>query len=85
MPLNENGKNTDGETYLFRYAEENDAPIVTNIEREDEYMAAAEAFHDFIANLKSEAELEEEGEKLISENTFLHHDIRVVKVFFMTS
>lgn len=51
-----------GETYLFRYAEENDAPIVTNIEREDEYMAAAEAFHDFIANLKSEAELEEEGE-----------------------
>ena len=62
VPLNENGKNTDGETYLFRYAEENDAPIVTNIEREDEYMAAAEAFHDFIANLKSEAELEEEGE-----------------------
>ena len=54
------GKNTTGETYLFRYAEENDNPVITNIEREDEYMAAAEAFHDFIANLKSETELSEE-------------------------
>ena len=33
--------------------------MVTNIEREDEYMAAAEAFHDFIAHLKSEKDLEE--------------------------
>ena len=60
VPLNENGKNTTGETYLFRYAEDGDNPVITNIEREDEYMAAAEAFHDFIANLKSEAELAEE-------------------------
>ena len=58
--LNENGKNTTGETYLFRYAEDGDNPVITNIEREDEYMAAAEAFHDFIANLKTEAELAEE-------------------------
>lgn len=56
VPLNENGKNSNGETYLFRYAEENGNPVVSNIEREDEYMAAAEAFHDFIANLKSETE-----------------------------
>lgn len=60
VPLNENGKNTTGETYLFRYAEDGDNPVITNIEREDEYMAAAEAFHDFIANLKTEAELAEE-------------------------
>lgn len=60
VPLNEKGKNTTGETYLFRYAEDGDNPVITNIEREDEYMAAAEAFHDFIANLKSEAELAEE-------------------------
>ena len=63
VPLNENGKNKDGETYLFRYAEEGDNPVVSNIEREDEYMAAAEAFHDFIANLKSEEELSKEDEK----------------------
>ncbi|MFR4896212.1 MAG: DUF1292 domain-containing protein [Blautia hansenii] len=56
-------QNTDGETYLFRYAEEGNTPVVSNIEREDEYMAAAEAFHDFIANLKSEEELAAETEE----------------------
>lgn len=60
VPLDKNGKNTTGETYLFRYAEDDGNPVVSNIEREDEYMAAAEAFHDFIANLKSEDELENE-------------------------
>lgn len=60
VPLNKNGKSPDGETYLFRYFEKGDEPVVSNIEREDEYMAAAEAFHDFIANLKSESQLEAE-------------------------
>lgn len=60
VPLNKNGKSPDGETYLFRYGEEGDNPVVSNIEREDEYLAAAEAFHDFIANLKSEKELAQE-------------------------
>ena len=59
VPLNKNGKSPEGETYLFRFSEEGDNPVVSNIEREDEYMAAAEAFHDFIANLKSEKDLEE--------------------------
>lgn len=59
VPLDKNGKNTDGSTYLFRYAEDNGNPVVSNIEREDEYVAAAEAFHDFIANLKSESDSEE--------------------------
>ena len=31
VPLNENGKNTTGETYLFRYAEEGDNHVITNI------------------------------------------------------
>lgn len=61
VPLDKEGKNTDGATYLFRYAEDNGNPVVSNIEREDEYVAAAEAFHDFIANLKHEADLEEEA------------------------
>lgn len=60
LPLDKDGKNTTGETYLFRYAEEGDNPVISNIERDDEYMAAAEAFHDFIANLRSESELEAE-------------------------
>ena len=58
VPLNQNGKSPEGETYLFRFSEEGDNPVVSNIEREDEYMAAAEAFHDFISNLKSEKDLE---------------------------
>lgn len=62
VPLDENGKTTSGETFLFRYAEEGDTPVVTNIEREDEYMAAAQSFQDFIDNLPSEKEEEENQE-----------------------
>ena len=42
---------------------------MSNIEREDEYMAAAEAFHDFIANLKSEKDLEEKLISLLSKRS----------------
>ena len=63
VPLNQNGKSPEGETYLFRFSEEGDNPVVTNIEREDEYMAAAEAFHDF--NRQSEKR-KRAGGKLIS-------------------
>ena len=59
VPLDKKGKNTTGETYLFRYAQENGNPVITNIEREDEYMAAAQSFHDFIANLPSDKDAEE--------------------------
>lgn len=59
LPLNENGKNT-GETFLFRYKEENGNPIITNIEREDEYMAAAESFHSFIENLPHDEAADEQ-------------------------
>lgn len=58
LPLNKDGKSSNGETYLFRYAEKDGEPVITNIEREDEYMAAAEAFHDFISNLRNEEEAE---------------------------
>ena len=51
IPLDKNGKNKSGETFLFRYHEENGNPVINNIEREDEYMAAAESFHNFIENL----------------------------------
>ncbi|MFQ7549365.1 MAG: DUF1292 domain-containing protein [Blautia marasmi] len=60
VPLDKDGKSTSGETYLFRYAEDEEGnPVVTNIEREDEYMAAAESFHEFIAGLPSEQDMEE--------------------------
>ena len=47
IPLDKNGKNKSGETFLFRYHEEDGNPVINNIEREDEYMAAAESFQNF--------------------------------------
>lgn len=44
LPLDENGNNTDGEVYLYRYLVENGNPALDNIEDDDEYAAAAEAF-----------------------------------------
>ena len=38
-------------------------PVITNIEREDEYMAAAESFQNFIENLPHENEIDEELEE----------------------
>ena len=60
LPLNENGKSM-GEVFLFRFKEDEDGnPIVSNIEREDEYMAAAESYNKFIENLPSEESLDKE-------------------------
>ena len=55
LPLDENGKNTNGDVYLFRFSEDGDQPAIENIERNDEYMAAAEAFDEFMSNLKEDA------------------------------
>ena len=57
-----NGKNKSGETFLFRYHEEDGNPVINNIEREDEYMAAAESFQNFIENLPHENEIDEDPE-----------------------
>ncbi len=48
LPLNENGENEDGEVYLYRYKEENGNPSLENIEDDDEYEAAADAFDEFL-------------------------------------
>ena len=40
---------------LFRFSEDGDQPVIENIERNDEYMAAAEAFDEFMSNLKEDA------------------------------
>ena len=63
IPLDKNGENKSGETFLFRYHEEDGNPVINNIEREDEYMAAAESFHNFIENLPHENEIDEEAEE----------------------
>ncbi|MCI5650609.1 MAG: DUF1292 domain-containing protein [Fusicatenibacter sp.] len=44
LPLDENGENQDGEVYLYRYYEENGQPNLDNIDSDEEYDIAADAF-----------------------------------------
>lgn len=55
LPLDENGQNEDGEVFLYRFKEENGSPALENIEDDDEYEAAADAFDE----LMDEQEFEE--------------------------
>lgn len=59
LPLDENGKNSSGDVYLFRFKEENDQPVIENIEDNDEYMAAASAFDAFLENIQSQMNADE--------------------------
>ena len=45
----ENGQNTDGEVYLYRfYEDEHGNPNLSNIETEEEYQTAAAAFNEMM-------------------------------------
>ncbi|WP_395026223.1 DUF1292 domain-containing protein, partial [Robinsoniella sp.] len=48
LPLNEEGDNEEGEVFLYRFSEENGNPMLENIEDDDEYEAAADAFDEFL-------------------------------------
>lgn len=52
LPLDENGENTDGEVWFYRYAEdENDPniePELSYIDDDDEYEAVADAFDEYL-------------------------------------
>ncbi len=48
LPLDENGENEDGEVFLYRYREVNGNPTLENIEDDEEYEAAADAFDEFL-------------------------------------
>lgn len=48
LPLNEEGDNDEGEVFLYRFSEENGNPMLENIEDDDEYEAAADAFDEFL-------------------------------------
>ena len=54
LPLDENGENTDGEVWFYRYKEDendpNEEPELTYIEDDDEYDAVADAFDEFLDN-----------------------------------
>lgn len=49
LPLDENGQNTDGEVYLYRYEKGADGqPSLDNITDDEEYEAAADAFDELL-------------------------------------
>ena len=56
LPLDEDGDNKDGEVYLYRYSENDGEPTLDNIEDDDEYEAAADAFDEIL----DDAEFDEE-------------------------
>lgn len=50
LPLDENGDNDDGQVYLYRFIDngEDEEPDLENIEDDDEFALASEAFNDWM-------------------------------------
>jgi len=48
LPLNEKGESESGDVYLYRYIEEGGEPALENIEDDDEYEIAADAFDEWM-------------------------------------
>ena len=48
LPLDENGESESGDVYLYRYAEVDGEPTLENIEDDDEYEIAADAFYEWM-------------------------------------
>lgn len=62
LPLDENGQNEDGEVFLYAFSQNEDgSPTLDNIEDDQEYMAAADAFDTILTNAQQE---EKAGEPL---------------------
>lgn len=47
-PLNEDGENEDGDVFIYRYKEVDGEPTLENIEDDDEYEVAADAFDEWL-------------------------------------
>lgn len=62
LPLDENGQNQDGEVYLYTFSHTDAGdPMLANIESDEEYEKAAEAFNLILENSRN---AEEKGESL---------------------
>lgn len=61
LPLDENGNNSDGEVFLYRYQKDAAGnPQLENIENEAEYEAASDAFDELLDSM--------EYDELVNEN-----------------
>ena len=53
LPLDENGENEDGEVYLYRYSKDtNGQPKLENIESDEEYEIASDAFDELLDSME---------------------------------
>ena len=60
LPLDEEGDNEEGDVYIYRYIETEDGePTLENIEDDDEYEAAADAFDEWLDEQEFEDMIEE--------------------------
>ncbi len=60
LPLDEEGDNEEGDVYIYRYVETEDGePTLENIEDDDEYEAAADAFDEWLDEQEFEDIVEE--------------------------
>ena len=60
LPLDEEGDNEEGDVYIYRYVETEDGePTLENIEDDDEYEAAADAFDEWLDEQEFEDMIEE--------------------------
>ena len=60
LPLDEDGDNEEGDVYIYRYVETEDGePTLENIEDDDEYEAAADAFDEWLDEQEFEDMVEE--------------------------
>ena len=64
LPLDENGENTDGEVWFYRYAEDesdpNVEPELSYIDDDDEYEMVADAFDEYLDNAEFDELVENE-------------------------
>ncbi|MCC8136822.1 MAG: DUF1292 domain-containing protein [Clostridiales bacterium] len=60
LPLNDQGINTDGEVYIYRYHEENGTPVLENIDSDEEYEAASDGFDEWLDSLEYDELVSEE-------------------------
>ena len=73
LPLDENGENSEGEVWFYRYSENpddpNEEPELGYIDDDDEYEAVADAFDEYLDASEFD-ELVEDDEKSILSGTY---------------
>ena len=61
LPLDENGENQEGEVYLYRFVQgSGEEPMLENIEDDEEYEAASDAFDELLDKAEFDELVEEE-------------------------